>query len=139
MDARELSQEEARKAIGSRVEDDAEEFPEEILRCRFNFGAFLMTPIWLLLHRRTLVGGLLILLHAVTNIIGEVLPLLGLLGFALSIAASVYFGIKGYRIAWLDRGYYDTVEDVKARERKWAAVGIAVAAAFWAIRILAAL
>jgi|GEM_PF-3041308 len=137
-DARQLTPGEARKAIGRQAPMDDEEYPPEILSCRFNFGAFLMTPIWLLLHRRYLAGGLLILLHAVTNIVGGMVPLLGLLRAALSIAASVYFGIKGYRIAWRDRGYYDAVEDVRRRERRWAILGIVIAAVFWTIQILVA-
>lgn len=139
VDARQLTSKEARLAIGGRGAIDEEDYPPEILSCRFNFGAFLMTPIWLLLHRRFLAGLLLILLHAVTNIVGSMMPLFGLLGTALSIAASVYFGIKGYRIAWQDRGYYDAVEDVKGRERKWAILGIVIAAVFWTIQILLAI
>ena len=140
MEARELTAEEARQAIGGRADRDyEEEVPEEIRNCKFNFGAFLMTPIWLLLHRRVLAGILLILLLAATNMVGGAAPFLGLLGFVISIAISVYFGINGYRIAWQDRGYYDTVDDVMGRERKWAILGIVVAILLWGVQILAIL
>lgn len=141
MDARQLTPEEARQVIGDRAGrgQEEEELPEEIRRCRFNLGAFLMTPIWLLLHRRYLMGGLLILLNVVINFVGAAVPLIGFLGGVLMIAIAIYFGIKGYRIAWEDRGYYDTVEDVKRRERTWAIVGIVVAAAYWALQILVVL
>ena len=46
MEARELTAEEARQAIGGRADRDyEEEVPEEIRNCKFNFGAFLMTPM----------------------------------------------------------------------------------------------
>jgi hypothetical protein len=138
LDARQLAPEEARRAMGARADQGhlKEELPEEIARCRFNVGAFLMTPIWLLLHRRFLTGGLLILLNVVVNFAGAAVPLLAFLGGVLMIAIAVYFGLKGYRIAWEDRGYHDTVEDVKRRERIWAVVGIVIAAAYWALQIL---
>jgi hypothetical protein len=137
-----LTPEELRQASGGEDADrdyEEEELPEAIRRRRFNFGAFLMTPIWLLLHGRIWTGVLLILLHIVTNVTATVAPPAGFLGFLLSIALSVYFGLRGYRIAWRDRGYYDTVEDVKRRERKWAVLGIAVAIIFWTLQILVAL
>ena len=141
MDARQLAPEEAKQAIGDRAGQgyEEEELPEEIKRCRFNLGAFFMTPIWLLLHRKYLMGGLLILLNLVVSIAGGAAPLLGFLGGVLTLVIAVYFGLKGYRIAWEDRGHYDTVDDVKRRERTWAIVGIVVAAAFWTLQILFAL
>ena len=141
MDVRQLTPEEAKQAIGGREGEgyEEEELPEEIKRCRFNFGAFFMTPIWLLLHRRYLMGGLLILLSVVVGINGGAAPLLGFLGGVLMITIAVYFGLKGYRIAWEDRGHYDAVDDVKRRERMWAIIGIAVTVVYWTLQILFAL
>ena len=112
-----------------------EDMPQEIRRCRFNWGAFFLTPIWLLFHGRIAIGLLLIGLSIVLNLAGQVSPLMGLLTIPIFLVIAIYFGTQGYKIAWSGSGIYDTVEDVKRRERNWAIVGLIIFVVLFVLRI----
>jgi hypothetical protein len=115
---------------------DGEEIPDEIRRFRFNWGAFLLTPIWLFFHGRIALGVLLVGLAAASNFAGVVSPVVPILSFPVFLALAIYFGVRGYRIAWSDAGIYDTLDDVKRRERNWAVIGLVVVVGMIALRVL---
>lgn len=74
---------------------------------RWNWGAAFFNWIWALGHK---------------------LWLYALLGFVLGFipfASFILFGLKGNEWAW-DRGGYASVEELRAKERKWAIAALVV-------------
>ena len=74
---------------------------------RWNWGAAFFNWIWALGHK---------------------LWVYALLGFVLSfipLAAFILFGLKGNEWAWA-RGGYSSVEELRAKERKWAIAALIV-------------
>jgi len=60
--------------------------------------------------------------------LGHKMWLYALLGFVLGFipfASFILFGLKGNEWAW-DRGGYSSVEDLRAKERKWAIAALVV-------------
>jgi len=71
---------------------------------KWNWGAFLWGGIWAIGHRLWAKG-----------IIGLLLTLIPLVG----IVVGIVFALKGNRWIW-ERGGYDSHEELRAKERKWA-------------------
>jgi hypothetical protein len=87
--------------------------PFEVASCRWNWGAFLLTFLWMLNHG--MVGlGILVLLC-------DIIPFLGLIGFGISI----YAGVKGHELAWKKRRFND-LDHYFQVQRKWMYWGIGV-------------
>ncbi len=100
----------------------------------FNWGAFLLAPIWLIAHGKEIFGILLIVIFLPSPIAYAVvflseyawaqlvsgLYILGEFGIA------IYVGSKGNTIALENRGRR-TFEKIKKREENWAAGGVIVA------------
>ena len=91
----------------------------------FNFGAFFITPLWLLFHGRVGTGVLLIVL----NFISRAAVLLGEGGvfsvIIIQMFIMFYFGTTGNRIAWEKKGYASR-EELKEGERGWNIAGILI-------------
>ena len=92
---------------------------------KWNWGAFLWGVIWAFGHRLwkwALIG---LVLTVVT---------LGLAGIPLGI----WFAVKGNRWIW-DRGGYDSKQELRQKERKWAWAYLWFAAAIFVLSFIAAL
>ncbi|MFC2139239.1 hypothetical protein ACFLR4_01135, partial [Bacteroidota bacterium] len=91
----------------------------------FNWGAFFLTPIWLLFHKKVLIGILMILLNLffqglISSRSELVIPV-----FILILIINGYFGIAGNKISWLafkEASYDDTAK----KEKRWNIAGIVV-------------
>lgn len=71
---------------------------------KWNWGAFLWGGVWGIGHRLWVKG-----------IVGLVLTLIPLVG----IVVGIVFALRGNRWIW-ERGGYDSYEELRAKERKWA-------------------
>jgi len=80
--------------------------PDEIRYLGWNWGAFLMTPLWSICHRSWM--GLL-----------GMLPCVGLV-------ISIMYGINGNVYAWQSR-HFESIEQFRDVQRKWAWAGLVVA------------
>jgi hypothetical protein len=79
--------------------------PPEIARLKWNWGAFGLSGLWLLSHKRYVAGILALLAAIVVRVAGASAgPLIGLLAIC-ALAYSVYLGLKGHRIAWKSRRF----------------------------------
>ncbi len=92
--------------------------PYEIASCRWNWGAFLLTFLWMLNHG--MIGlGLLVL-------VANFIPILG---FFIQIGIAIYAGMKGHELAWKKRRFND-LEHYFQVQRKWMYWGIGVFCVF---------
>ena len=92
---------------------------------KFNWGAFFLTWIWGLYHKKYLTLIVLLILP-VTILLHKFTPqldvkVLSCLGFFFSL----YFGIKGNTWAWQGR-HYDSINQFHASQRKWAIWGLII-------------
>ncbi|MHB0977443.1 MAG: zinc ribbon domain-containing protein [Candidatus Aquicultorales bacterium] len=86
----------------------------------WNWGSFLLTPLWALVYRHVGLGVLMIAVNVFGTLIHPYLPLVNW-GFA------IYLGIKGYGIAW-DSGRFDTAQEMVQAQRKWTGWGLGLQA-----------
>jgi hypothetical protein len=97
----------------------------------FNFGAFFLSPLWLLFHGRVGTGILLIGLSVVLRTVNAALEMesgagaAGLASLCVSFCLMFYFGATGNQIAW-KRGKFTSVEELKKSERPWNVAGLVV-------------
>jgi hypothetical protein len=75
---------------------------------KWNWGAFLLSWIWALGHGLWLQG--------ILGLLVSFIPFGGLV-------VSIFFALKGNRWAW-EKGTYSTKEELREKERKWAAAGV---------------
>lgn len=106
-----------RPSFATEVVVQGEELP-------FNWGAFILTPLWCLFHGRVGIGLLLIVW---TLIWAAFLFAAGAWGISLiHLGIMLYFGISGNKIAWEEKGYM-SLQDVRESQRRWNIGGIIVA------------
>jgi hypothetical protein len=82
----------------------------EIELGKWNWGAFLLAPIWALGHRLWWRAAVAILLGWI--------PVAGL-------TIAIAFGLRGNRWAW-ERESYPNIDDFRRRERNWVKAGLIV-------------
>jgi len=93
----------------------------------FNIGALLLTWIWGIYHRAVLTLILLFVdiasLVLIYMVVKKILPpdVLGIC-YTARIVPMVWFGVQGNSWAW-QSGRYETVEQMKAAQKKWAIWG----------------
>jgi Zn finger protein HypA/HybF involved in hydrogenase expression len=105
----------------------------------YNFGALLLTPLWLMAHGRAVLGLLLFVFYlpsplAWALIVFSKRPDIQMLALAYSLSEfglCLYFGKKGNQIAFDNRGNRSEAEIVK-RESTWSMAG-------WIIAVIALL
>ncbi|MFQ5729496.1 MAG: hypothetical protein ACE5GN_03955 [Waddliaceae bacterium] len=103
----------------------------EIGALGFNWGSFVLTPLWLLFHGRVGTGIFLILLNIVLRAAGFLVMEEALLVLFIFIQLSIqviimsYFGLVGNEIAWKNKGYV-SVDELRKKQRGWNIVGILV-------------
>ncbi|HLG13610.1 MAG TPA: DUF2628 domain-containing protein [Blastocatellia bacterium] len=103
----------------------------------YNWGAFFLTTIWLLLHKRAGTALIMLLLNLCTIVVifnaalayagGRRstfdLALVSLVLILTGMLASLYFGSEGNRIAWETRRY-ESFEQLGKKQRRWGIAGI---------------
>ena len=103
---------------------------------RFNWGAFFLTPLWLIFHGKVLMGILLIIFNIALRFFLELGGIgTNIFGIFLSLLIGAYFGARGNEIAMKDRGN-QLLEDVKKRERIWSIWGILLGCLFFGLIII---
>jgi len=88
----------------------------------FNWGAFFVTPIWLLFHGKIGISLLLILLNIVFRFIGVPGISSFIVVLLIDFSIALYFGFRGNRIAWDNKGYI-SIEQLKEKQRIWNILG----------------
>jgi len=100
----------------------------------FNWGTFFLTPIWLMFHGKIGAGIGLILLNMYVNYNASrtgavIVPL------AIPLGIAVYFGTKGNKIAWKNKGH-SSREQLKKQQKPWMIAGLAVWTVMFILLIL---
>jgi hypothetical protein len=102
----------------------------------FNWGAFFLTPLWLLSHGKPLMGTLLIVYNLLSRMFGLMGPGGEVLGLLIGISISAYFGSRGNEIA-MAKKKYETVEQLRSAQRPWAIAGAVLTVCIWTLVIVA--
>ena len=98
----------------------------EILMKKFNWGAFLLTWIWLFRYKKYLLAVIFIIL-----MIAAAMPVIGLIVVGFNFGLAILAGIKGNEWALNARNYKDT-EEFNYIQKKWTKAGTIV----WMLIIL---
>lgn len=91
----------------------------------FNFGAGVLSPLWLLCHGKTLPGIGLMALGLVTRVLGALGPGGVFLGLIISVVQVVAVGSQANRIAWLDKRYA-SLDEMRRAQKPWLVAGLIV-------------
>lgn len=119
--AREL-QELPRQEVSILSNDQCEHTEENL---GFNWGAFFLTPLWLLFHGKPLTGVLLMLYGFISRAWG-LMGVPGLfIGLIISLCIACHYGSEGNKIAMKTKGY-SSLDELRSAERPWAIAGIVV-------------
>lgn len=90
----------------------------------FNVGAALLAPVWLLAHGKGIAGGALLAAIAVAGLAGSRAVVVGVA--AIAVAAGVYLGLNGNRIAARERKLR-LLHRLAVDQRKWLYLGVVAA------------
>lgn len=107
--------------------------PFEVGVCRWNWGAFCLTFLWLFNHGMVKQGVGYIALYLCGFLHT---PLLSMLSSFGTLIMSIYFGAKGHELAWKNRRF-DSVDHYFSVQRKWLYWGVGITVAFTLFVVIA--
>lgn len=85
----------------------------EALEKKFNWGAFLLTPIWGIFNKTYI------------TLLFFIFPFIPYIGIILTLIFAIYFGINGNRLA-LKNKKWNSVEDFNKNQKCWTIIGFVV-------------
>ena len=113
--------------------------PQEIAEKPWNWGAFLLTPVWCAVNGAPSIGHLWDFLFLVMLLVWWFYPgpsnvTIALLLLTSSVGVGIFAGIRGNVLAW-QNGDFDDVADFDRSQRTWSLVGAGAAGVLAAIVI----
>lgn len=90
---------------------------------KFNWGAFFLTPIWLMSHRRFAAGVMVALFNLASHTVDQLGTGAVIGSFIIGLGISWHFGRQGNRIA-MESGKFGSLEELRRSQRTWAGVGL---------------